>query len=80
VNCRSSVESTQMTSKPPLDVTPGLAWRVPVYWPCGVRHLLSLRVGMSVQPEIDVTRTQSEHVAQAGSASVDSAGRESQGQ
>jgi len=38
VNCRSSVESTEMTSKPGLDVTPGLAWRVPVYWPCGVRH------------------------------------------
>ena len=39
-----------------------------------------LRVGMSVQPEIDVTRTQSEYFAQAGSASDDSAERESQEQ
>ena len=38
VNCCSSVESTQMTSKPGLDVIPGSAWRGPVYWPCGVRH------------------------------------------
>ncbi len=38
VNCRSSVESAQMTSKPGLDVTPGSAWRMPAYWPCGVRH------------------------------------------
>jgi hypothetical protein len=38
VNCRSSVESTQMTSKPGLDVIPGQAWRVPAYWPCDVRH------------------------------------------
>jgi len=38
VNCRSSVESAQMTSKPGLDVIPGSAWRGPVYWPCGVRH------------------------------------------
>ena len=38
VNCRSSVESAQMTSKPGLDVTPGSAWREPVYRPCGVRH------------------------------------------
>jgi hypothetical protein len=38
VNCHSSVESDQMTSKPGVDVGPGSAWRVPVYWPCGVRH------------------------------------------
>jgi hypothetical protein len=38
VNCRSSVESYQMTSKPGVDVGPGSAWRGPVYWPCGVRH------------------------------------------
>jgi hypothetical protein len=38
VNCRSSVESAQMTSKPGLYVIPGSAWRGPVYWPCGVRH------------------------------------------
>src|SRR3954467_11262725 len=38
VNCRSSVESTQTTSKPGRDVIPGSAWWVPAYWPCGVRH------------------------------------------
>ena len=38
MNCRSSVESTQMTSKPGLYVIPGQAWRVPAYWPCDVRH------------------------------------------
>jgi hypothetical protein len=38
VNCRSSVETAQMTSKPGIDVGPGSARRVPVYWPCGVRH------------------------------------------
>jgi hypothetical protein len=38
VNCRSIVESAQMTSKPGVDVNPGLAWREPVYWPCDVRH------------------------------------------
>jgi len=38
VNCRSSVETAQMTSKPGVDVGPGQAWRVPVDWPCGVRH------------------------------------------
>jgi hypothetical protein len=38
VNCRSSVESAQMMSKPGFDVIPGSAWREPVYWPCGVRH------------------------------------------
>ena len=29
VNCRSSVESAQMRSKPGRDVNPGQAWRVP---------------------------------------------------
>ena len=38
VNCRSIVETAQMTSKPGVDVGPGSAWRVPAYWPCGVRH------------------------------------------
>jgi hypothetical protein len=38
VNCRSSVESAQMASKPGRDVIPGQAWRVPAYWPCDVRH------------------------------------------
>jgi hypothetical protein len=38
VNCRSSVESAQMTSKPGVDVDLGSAWREPAYWPCGVRH------------------------------------------
>jgi len=38
VNCRSIVETTQMTSKPGLDVIPGQAWRVPADWPCDVRH------------------------------------------
>jgi hypothetical protein len=38
VNCRSIVESAQMTSKPGIDVGPGSAWREPAYWPCGVRH------------------------------------------
>ncbi len=38
VNCRSSVETAKMTSKPGVYVGPGSAWRVPVYWPCGVRH------------------------------------------
>jgi hypothetical protein len=38
VNCHSSVESTQMTSKPGVYVNPGQAWQVPAYWPCGVRH------------------------------------------
>jgi len=31
VNCRSSVESVQMTSKPGVDVGPGLAWLTPAY-------------------------------------------------
>ena len=38
VNCRSSVESAQMTLKPGRDVNPEQAWRVPAYWPCNVRH------------------------------------------
>ena len=38
MNCRSIVETTQTTSKPDVYVNPGSAWRVPVYWPCGVRH------------------------------------------
>ena len=38
VNCRSSVEKAQTTSKPGRDVTPGPAWREPADWPCGVRH------------------------------------------
>src|SRR5262249_40313268 len=33
-----SAESAQTTSKPGPDVTPGQAWRVPAYWPCGGRH------------------------------------------
>src|SRR5438045_3120233 len=27
-----------MMSKPDVDVSPGSAWRVPVYWPCDIRH------------------------------------------
>ncbi len=38
VNCRSSVESTRMTSKPAGDVTPGSVWTIPAYGPDGVRH------------------------------------------
>ncbi len=38
VNCRSSVESAQMTSKPESDVAPGLVWRLPAYCPDGVRR------------------------------------------
>ena len=38
VNCRSSVESTQLTSKPGSDVAPRSARRPPAYWPGGVRH------------------------------------------
>ena len=38
VNCRSSVESTQMTSKPGSDVAPGEGGTKPVYGPIGVRH------------------------------------------
>lgn len=38
VNSRSSVESTQMTSKPGSDVAPGSAWQVPADGPGGVRR------------------------------------------
>jgi len=38
VNCRSSVESTEVTSKPGVLVGPGSVWRRPAYWPRGVRH------------------------------------------
>src|SRR3954471_4111062 len=38
VNCRSSVESAQKTSKPVSDVAPGLVWPIPAYGPGGVRH------------------------------------------
>ena len=38
VNCRSSVESAQMTSKPESDVAPGAVWTLPAYGPRGVRH------------------------------------------
>ena len=48
VNCRSSVESAQMTSKPGSDVNPGQAWRVPVYWPCDVRHRGSARLVLAL--------------------------------
>jgi hypothetical protein len=38
VNCRPSVESTQMTSKPVSEVAPGSVWTTPAYGPDGVRH------------------------------------------
>jgi hypothetical protein len=38
VNCRSSVETTQMTSKLEGDVTPGAVWPLPADGPGGVRH------------------------------------------
>ncbi|PPD41008.1 MAG: hypothetical protein CTY16_16615 [Methylobacter sp.] len=38
MNCRSSVESAQMTSKLEGDVTPGSVWPVPAYGSDGVRH------------------------------------------
>lgn len=38
MNCRSSVESAQMTSKPGSDVAPRSAWTLPAYGPGGVRH------------------------------------------
>jgi hypothetical protein len=38
VNRRSSVESTQMTSKPASDVAPGSVWTMPAYGPDDVRH------------------------------------------
>jgi hypothetical protein len=38
VNCRSSVESAQTTSKAESDVAPRSAWTGPAYGPGGVRH------------------------------------------
>lgn len=38
MNCRSSVESTQMTSKPGMDVAPRSVWPLPAYGPFGVRR------------------------------------------
>jgi hypothetical protein len=38
VNCRSSVESAQTTSKPVSEVAPGSVWPIPAYGPGGVRH------------------------------------------
>ena len=38
VNCRSSVENCEMTSKPAGFVTPGSVWTRPAYGPDGVRH------------------------------------------
>ncbi|MBZ4219586.1 MAG: hypothetical protein LAC69_05310 [Chlorobium sp.] len=38
VNCRSSVESDQMISKPESDVAPGLVWSKPAYESGGIRH------------------------------------------
>ena len=38
VNCRSSVENAQLTSKPASYVAPGLDWRLPAYCPDGVRR------------------------------------------
>ena len=38
VNCRSSVESTQMTSKPASEVAPRSVWTPPAYGPDDVRH------------------------------------------
>ena len=38
VNCRSSVESTQMTSKPGSGVALRSVWPLPAYGPSGVRH------------------------------------------
>jgi len=38
VNCRSSVENNQETSKPAGLVTPGSVWPIPAYGPDGVRH------------------------------------------
>ncbi|HCD60907.1 MAG TPA: hypothetical protein DEQ53_01860 [Acinetobacter nosocomialis] len=38
MNCRSSVESTQMTSKPGMDVAPRLVWPLAAYGPFGVRR------------------------------------------
>jgi len=38
VNCCSSVETTQMTSKPGSDVAPRSVWPLPAYGSGGVRH------------------------------------------
>ena len=38
VNCRSSVETAQKTSKLESDVAPGSVWPLPAYGPDGVRH------------------------------------------
>ena len=38
MNRRTSVESTQTTSKPVSDVAPGSVWTMPAYGPDGVRH------------------------------------------
>ncbi|WP_177166048.1 hypothetical protein [Nitrosomonas sp. Nm58] len=38
MNCCSSVEATQMTSKLEGDVTPGAVWPLPAYGTGGVRH------------------------------------------
>lgn len=38
VNCRSSVETVQMTSKLGSDVASGLVWPLPAYGSDGVRH------------------------------------------
>ncbi|QBY55919.1 hypothetical protein E0W60_30330 (plasmid) [Cupriavidus oxalaticus] len=38
MNCRSSVETVQMTSKPGSDVAPRSVWPLPAYAPGGVRH------------------------------------------
>jgi hypothetical protein len=38
VNCRSSVESAQTTSKAGSEVAPRSAWTGPAYGPGGVRH------------------------------------------
>src|SRR3954462_3664769 len=38
VNCRSSVESAQMTSKPVSDVAPGPVWPTPAYGQDGAGH------------------------------------------
>jgi hypothetical protein len=38
VNCRSSVESTQSTSKPGSEVAPRSVWPLPAYGSVGVRH------------------------------------------
>ena len=44
VNCRSSVEIAQMTSKPGSDVAPGIVWPLPAYESGGIRHRGSVSV------------------------------------